>query len=684
MSGNKTEQENTNLIPRSVVSFKNYHFYIPGYQRGYRWSRIEVKKLLEDLANYYLNETDEVPYYCMQPLVVLSKENDEFEVLDGQQRLTTLFLILRALNKDVYKLTYQTRAECENYVNNIGKNPEQDNRDKDLNIDNYHIYNAYKVICDFIDPENNPKVRASFERNILNLEESDKNPDIKFIWYDISSEIRVHNNEIGRKEKIFSRLNVGKISLTPAELLKASLVNRVNAELKYHPSLLGFDKKYQELLKNDLGYPLKLKIATEWDMVEHTFHDPDFWAFIYGPEETYYETRIEYIFDNLLMAKKNTDDRLYTFEYFQKELKKFDELMKNELDEDDPDTYYNALTLEKIEKCRVESVWHEVMDTFYTYRNWYSDRNLYHLIGLLRYFGMSLIDIESIRKDEKTRNKDIFIKRLREEVLNYSIREQVEENEYEDIDIESLSYSSIDKGKILNILVLFNVFSILNCEQSDTFFSFKNLYNQKYDIEHIRSQNPKNAIKNKNDRNDWIITNLEYFSGELSGIHTIPEGRDYKKSKKEKINEYLSLFTDNKLSKMTDIISYEIIDNQNRRMIETLTVGEICRQLKNLYGKTGDITNEPIFTLLYKNIFKQTDFDEEDVDKISNLALLDSSTNRGYQNAFFPVKRHWIIEREKNGYYIPPCTKNVFMKTYSKKLSDLMNWTKEDADSYLE
>ena len=66
-----------------------------------------------------------------------------------------------------------------------------------------------------------------------------------------------------------------------------------------------------------------------------------------------------------------------------------------------------------------------------------------------------------------------------------------------------------------------------------------------------------------------------------------------------------------------------------------------------------------------------------------NLALLDSSTNRGYQNAFFPVKRHWIIEREKHGYYVPPCTKNVFMKSYTNKLSDFMNWTRTDANEYL-
>ena len=53
-----------------------------------------------------------------------------------------------------------------------------------------------------------------------------------------------------------------------------------------------------------------------------------------------------------------------------------------------------------------------------------------------------------------------------------------------------------------------------------------------------------------------------------------------------------------------------------------------------------------------------------------------------YKNAFFPVKRKWIIERERDGVFIPPCTKNVFMKAYSDNFSNLATWTQADADSY--
>ncbi|MGJ0288356.1 hypothetical protein [Aliarcobacter cryaerophilus] len=59
-----------------------------------------------------------------------------------------------------------------------------------------------------------------------------------------------------------------------------------------------------------------------------------------------------------------------------------------------------------------------------------------------------------------------------------------------------------------------------------------------------------------------------------------------------------------------------------------------------------------------------------------------SATNRGYGNAFFPVKRKSIIENDMNGTFIPICTKNLFLKYYSLTATDLQKWTKEDAEDY--
>lgn len=64
-------------------------FIIPSYQRGYRWGESEVTRLLDDIyANGEKN-------YCLQPVVVKRDEKERFELIDGQQRLTTLFILFR-------------------------------------------------------------------------------------------------------------------------------------------------------------------------------------------------------------------------------------------------------------------------------------------------------------------------------------------------------------------------------------------------------------------------------------------------------------------------------------------------------------------------------------------------------------------------------------------------------------
>ena len=77
---------------------------------------------------------------------------------------------------------------------------------------------------------------------------------------------------------------------------------------------------------------------------------------------------------------------------------------------------------------------------------------------------------------------------------------------------------------------------------------------------------------------------------------------------------------------------------------------------------------------------KYGDFDENG---LGNLTLLDAETNRSYQNALYPVKRNIIFERDRE-VFIPVCTKNVFLKMYSSTFSNMMEWTKDDADAYLE
>ena len=80
------------LETRSIgdVVEQNATYHIPSYQRGYRWGENEVERLLEDVWEAHEKKKDD---YYLQPIVVRNKGNNEYELIDGQQRLTTIYLI---------------------------------------------------------------------------------------------------------------------------------------------------------------------------------------------------------------------------------------------------------------------------------------------------------------------------------------------------------------------------------------------------------------------------------------------------------------------------------------------------------------------------------------------------------------------------------------------------------------
>jgi len=67
---------------------------------------------------------------------------------------------------------------------------------------------------------------------------------------------------------------------------------------------------------------------------------------------------------------------------------------------------------------------------------------------------------------------------------------------------------------------------------------------------------------------------------------------------------------------------------------------------------------------------------------LSNLALLDSSTNRSYKNAVFPMKRERILDLDRDGLFLPPSTRKVFLKYYTDRPEHLIWWDDADQRAY--
>ena len=126
---------------KTVNDILGMNFFIPSYQRGYRWETQQVIDLLEDINSFSQKTLRYEEIYCIQPLVVTQRDEDVLEkckrpeatlddirryikgswsVVDGQQRLTTIYLILKALNvEELFKIQYSTRKESEEFLNNI-------------------------------------------------------------------------------------------------------------------------------------------------------------------------------------------------------------------------------------------------------------------------------------------------------------------------------------------------------------------------------------------------------------------------------------------------------------------------------------------------------------------------------------------------------------------------------------
>jgi len=615
----------TQLILKSINQLLDYKFFIPAYQRGFRWTEKQVIQLLEDIWNFAQNppkqEPDkEEPFYCLQPIVVKRKneQENEWEVIDGQQRLTTSVLILHYFNEmwlgkhkiNEPQISYETRGDSNDFISQleIDINKEVDidlnikevldniilinNFESEDNIDFYHIAKAYKTIHFWVsqmdDKLDNNKFQSVFKHHT------------KVIWYE--AEETEKDNSID----IFTRLNIGKIPLTNAELIKALFLQKRN-----------FPKEHASLKQ--------IHIASEWDNMEKSLQDDSFWFFIYNPENPLkYENRIEYIFD--LMKKRNKDSEYYhTFNKFNEVFSK--KSSNNEFD--------------------IDKIWEEVKEYFLTFEEWFKDDELFHYIGYLidcidksknknRYVENTIKKINALKKEAKNNTKKIFKKYLRNE-----IKKQL------NCDIEDIAELEYGDKRIKRILLLFNILTILQTQKSDMRFPFYRYKSENWDIEHVCSQTDKEITKNK--RIAWVDDILDYFAGTTD----ISEAENFIERLKE--------------------------NNEKEHEIYS-----ICNSLINL--KKSDNIKEEEFNHIFEQVQKHFDENKEteQKDDISNLSLLDAATNRSYGNSFFPIKRKRIIENDKKGIFVPIATKNLFLKYYSKKLGNVMHWSNSDAQDYLE
>lgn len=602
-----------NIELKSTKELLGMKFFIPNYQRGYRWTQQQVEDLLNDINEFNPTkkcDSNDESWYCLQPLVVRKMDEkdyrlnevdnnaDWYEVIDGQQRLTTLSLIIRYFNEMwvgkskivLPQIMYETRKDSFSFLTSL-----EIEEDKAISkssfpdsIDYHYMLQAYEVIHEWASEK---EKRNDFDTNKF---QSKVISSTRFIWYESANEDPI---------KVFTRLNIGKIPLTNSELIKALFLNRTNFGNKTNEHVM---LRQQE-------------IASEWDRIEYTLQNEEFWLFLH---ETGYKrpTRIDFIFDlicdqhSLGEFENIGNDQFKTFRYFYE---------------------YFKMPEHSIEKC-----WAEVKKYFQTFQEWYNDMELFHYVGyLIEYkYKLSVLIEEWNRKTDKKS----FISYLKTQIRNIILSCPKLDNQYKE--------DGGDKGKCKPILLFHNVQTVINQNSKNIdsyglgiFYKFPfHLYKmESWDVEHINS-NTTNAEDDETTQREWLMNVYLVVNEEIQ----------------EKIRSY---FNDKS-------VSYE-----------------------ELKDKIPSVDN----------------WTPEEKNRIWNYALLDSSTNRSYGNAIFSGKRRVIIgkdqgkllaipklkrdrtleigeESDAHSSFVPPCTKQVFMKYYSASLSDFNYWDKEtDAPAYL-
>lgn len=438
----------------------NHHFLVEDYQRGYKWTEVEVEQLLNDI--YEFNGRG---FYCLQPIVVKRVEKDgqlRIELIDGQQRITTIFIILSFLNINKFHIEYRTRKSSVSFLEEINQHGEKEawsdfeGSDKD-NIDNYHFFQAYRII------------RKWFEKKEEELFIDKLLHQVKVIWYEISSATKDSRQE---SIKIFSRINSGKIPLTNAELIKALFLINVDE---------GNDGECLHLKQNE--------VAQQWDAIEYALQDDSFWYFLSNEEPP--SNRIEFIFDLLAKKPETNEDQLFTFL-----------------------EYHKRLTKEKEKSKWVEEEWEEVKSLFLTLQEWYGNRRLYHFIGFLIWKRIKLKDIILWKEKAESRSnfEDKIIKKSK---IKLKKEECFEELEYGDNRVKQALL-------LFNILTLLqsessNNFSFANfkCDKWD----IEHIRSQK-------SAMPRNEKEQRKWLKDvlWYLTGEENEEAQVEKIKEREEG----------------------------------------------------------------------------------------------------------------------------------------------------------------
>lgn len=258
----------TELLSLQTISTKDLGFVIPCYQRPYVWREEEVIKLFDDIRDAYLAK--EPHYFIGSVLSALNGDKSEYELIDGQQRTTTLMLLSLAFKSvgietqlahvsikgENPRLTFEIRESVRNLLGSYaGLEKITKPGEEDIRKDEYlvHLEANLTILKQQVD-----KLAKQSHFDIYGF--------AKYIFEQVQW---VNNIVPGTMDlnRLFSSLNTGGIQLEPVDLLKAKLFKHITTDKAVYSSIWQacehtdnyFERNLRQIFKN-----------ADWQILEYT------------------------------------------------------------------------------------------------------------------------------------------------------------------------------------------------------------------------------------------------------------------------------------------------------------------------------------------------------------------------------------------------------------------------------
>jgi hypothetical protein len=479
----------TYSIDGALAKYQASNYFIPPYQRGYKWGSDPdtgaVSILLKDLREAFDAKSKE--YYLQYITTQVSKPNgvQVLEVIDGQQRLTTLTLLFSVLadltnNQGITfvkdKLQYQVRDkvtvffsefiysniellyECswEDFISAHPQNNEQDI---------YYLFHAIQLIVEVLEE----------------MAAGDDSLYIQFADY-VKEHVKIILNNVDGNiscEKIFSNLNTNKVELTSVELIKGLFLTKAARE-----KVSDRQPNYKEVVE------VRALLGRQWDEIVAWAYQPDIRALYFKKSKSPIDELL------LILGKKHGykldspgTDKYALFNFFQSQIKT-----------DKGSAFQFFKELKKIQNIL---------------QNWFAHRFIYNALGFLFFTKGSKITIRDLVPNFEKPLKEV------ERELKKKAFELIPDN------VNELDFTESDP-EIHALLLALSVFF------GNDRFDFTAFGNEVWSLEHIFPQTPE-SLPDELQKEDLALVNS------LLVIPIIEKEKLLEKYGKFNLNTYNSL-----------------------------------------------------------------------------------------------------------------------------------------------